>query len=414
MDGNWKRSLEALLVWAIPLVIICAMVLHRPDQRTVVPVYHAASANWLNQETIYIGPLGMNYLPHFAVLYSPFHAMGVPAGDICWRIAITVFFVYSFYRLINLCPTGNRHWNFLLASLFAMPICLGAIRNGQANVLLGAVSALAAVFLIEKRLSAAAVTMAAAVAVKPLGAVMLMLAPFVYRRLALRVAIALVGLLALPFLFGPTDYVISQYQAFYQNLADCSSHGTLLRFSNIYGILSELSIPVSRNQMTFVGLAAASATLAAWLAVAKRGHCLSIQPPPNTETVDGETKLRCDSPKSDHGLMLLALTTSYLMLFNPMAESNGYVILAPAFAAISIRWINDHQHRRLGWFLASVMLAMGLLPEILRRIDPLFVTWWKPLSTVVFLGLLLRVTLRRSQANAVIDDGESTNNRQAA
>lgn len=414
MDGNWKRTIEAVLLWVIPLAIISAMVLHRPDQRTVVPVYQAAAENWFNQETIYIGPLGMNYLPHFAILYSPFSAMGVPVGDICWRVAITALLVFSFYRLINRCCLGNRHWNFLLATLFAMPICLGAIRNGQANVLLGAVSTLAAVFLIEKRWSLAAVAMVGAIAVKPLGAVMLMLAPFVYRHLIPRAAIALLGLIALPFLFGPPGYVISQYQAFYQNLVHCSSHGTILRFSNLFGILSELSIQVSRDQTAVIGLGAASATLAVWLAAAKRSQRLFIQPTSEAE-IGSDNQQSCSSESErKRGLLLLALSTSYLMLFNPMAESNGYVILAPIMAVITIRWIRDEKQRRLGWMLAGVMLGMGLLPEPMRHIDPQFATWWKPLSTVVFIGFLLRVTLRRTSHETELGSSDSITGRKAA
>src|SRR5665213_3767115 len=60
----------AWLLWAVPMLVIAALVAHAPSKHTVtLGSYHLAAENWWAGRNLYVGPAGMNYLPHFAVLY---------------------------------------------------------------------------------------------------------------------------------------------------------------------------------------------------------------------------------------------------------------------------------------------------------------------------------------------------------
>src|SRR5207244_3147947 len=84
------------------------------------------------------------------------------------------------------------------------------------------------------RISAA--VMALALAVKPLGLVLLMLAPVVYAPLRWRLAVAMAGFVLFPFLFAPPGYVVEQHRSFSANIKACAEV-TEHRFADINGIL---------------------------------------------------------------------------------------------------------------------------------------------------------------------------------
>ncbi len=81
-------------------------------------------------------------------------------------------------------------------------------------------------------------------------------------------------------------------------------------------------------------------------------------------------------------LTLVLLGTIYLMLFNPMTEKNSYAIVAPAFAVGAVFSLGAAQTRVLGWFLAFVLVSVGVLPELLWRVDRNFGLWWDPLTVL--------------------------------
>ena len=90
------------------------------------------------------------------------------------------------------------------------------------------------------------------------------------------------------------------------------------------------------------------------------------------------------------GVFLLALATTYLMVFNPMTELNSYVILAPVLAVLALHYFDQPSRRTVGAVLIGVILSMGLLPEIVRPWDPHFALWWFPIMGLVFIGLVIR------------------------
>ena len=72
-------------LWLAPLVVVCVMVARDSSKRSVTPVFHLAAERWRARGDLYADPRGYHYLPQFALLFAPFHALPAPAGDILWR-----------------------------------------------------------------------------------------------------------------------------------------------------------------------------------------------------------------------------------------------------------------------------------------------------------------------------------------
>ncbi len=363
-------TLWGAALWAAALAVIGGIVAIDPLSRTLLPLYHASAARWWDGADIYVhGPNGINYLPPFAIVFSPFHWLGVPAGDIAWRLVSGAWLAWGLRRLLLTAGLGPH---FLLGTVLALPMCLGAMRNGQANLVFAAATVEAVIWLIRGRAWPAAAFLVAAVAVKPIGLATLLLAPAVYRRIGLPLAVSLVLLAAFPFLFAAPGYVIEQYQDFWHNIAACSAIAEN-RFANVFGIMRALGFEPAGAISTALSLCGAMPALGLWLALGSR------------------------SAEPQRGLLLLSIATSYLMLFNPMNESNGYVIVAPAMAAMSLRWLDQPGRRKQGWALGAIMLSIGFGPTIAlgAGFGHGFGLWWKPLVTLVFLAMVVAEALPR-------------------
>ena len=61
------------------------MMLNDPSFRSMTPSYHETVVRWWAQQPIYTGPAGFNYLPVFAVLFTPIEALPLSLGEIVWR-----------------------------------------------------------------------------------------------------------------------------------------------------------------------------------------------------------------------------------------------------------------------------------------------------------------------------------------
>jgi hypothetical protein len=357
----------AIALWVIPMVVLSILSALRPLNRSVTMSYHDATSHWWTHENLYVGPSGMNYLPHFVVLYSPFHFLPLPACEVLWRLCAAAALGGGLWKMMRqLFPAGPDR-PFLWATLVTMPLCMTSLRNGNANALFGGLVLLSVVALLKQRWWAAVLLMTLATALKPLGIVLLMLAPLVYGPVRWRIPIAVAGLVIFPFLFGPTSYVLSQHKEAWRNLQSCavvSEH----RFADINGILrtfgTELGPTVSKLARVFAGGFAALL----WLWGGRRlGLRLSA-------------------------LWLHALATGYLMLFNPMNEENSFGILAPALGGWAALFLFDPEvkaGRNIGWSIVVMALSMGLLPNLVRPIfGNHFALFWHPLMAIVFLGLL--------------------------
>jgi len=359
-------------VWLIALVVISVMVWIDPVGRTLTDLYRDTTQNWLHQRPLFTGPGGMNYLPHFSLLFYPFDAMPIPIGDIVWRWTEAIVLVWGIWRVVRHQFEKDAVVAFAWVLLLALPLSLGAIRYGQANALLSGVMLHAIASLSLQQWWRAAGWLILALAIKPLALVMILLVPFAYSAMRWRLVEAFLLFYIVPFLFASVDYVLWQYFATIQNLGECSvvrEH----RFANLTGLFRTFGFELPNTVDLFLRLVASLGTLGVWLWI-----------------------IRCNTQPA-RGLWLLSLTTAYLMLFNPMNETNGYIILAPAISIWAVFALSRPQFATLGWWLVILVLSAGLLPEPLRPLfGNAFGLFWYPLITIAFLWSIIRFQLNQS------------------
>ncbi|MGB8353678.1 MAG: glycosyltransferase family 87 protein [Chthoniobacteraceae bacterium] len=384
----------AVGLWVLSLVVICVRAFCDPTANTVTVPYSLASKAWWGGGRVYIGPGGMNYLPHFAIIFSLFDAMPAPFGEILWRVfafALVTTGLWRFCRRLGGAAPhsdasgmnvsggdvheknasgGDAYTSFFWVTLLTLPLSLAALRNGQANAVFGGMILHAVVSLDSKKWGWAAGWIVLSAAVKPLGIVLALLAPFVYRPLRWRMLLALAALVGFPFLFATPAYVMAQYHAFAGNLKVCAVVNDN-SYADIGGVLRAFHVEMPPLLSKAVRVLGGGVTLMLWMWGSKwlRGPL--------------------------RALWLLALTGSYLMLFNPMNEANSYVIMAPAFALWAVALLRGGECRRTGWAIVFITLSMGVLPSVLYPwLGNGFALVWHPVMTMVFVVLLVPVVMR--------------------
>jgi hypothetical protein len=92
----------------------------------------------------------------------------------------------------------------------------------------------------------------------------------------------------------------------------------------------------------------------------------------------------------DRTLVLLALSTTYIMLFNPRTETNGYVILAPVIAAFAA-----HIWRTPGRSVGLVALGLGCDNYPFHHQTDL---WLKAALSLMFLAYVTYVVVVPARA----------------
>jgi alpha-1,2-mannosyltransferase len=353
---------SAILIWVLTMGFICAGLIFGFSRRNVTPDYHNAVQRWMGGQSVFGS---FHYFPQFVFMFFPFHVLPAPWGDVVWRLLSSGLFALGLWRLIGLVDSRrNTSRLFFFATLIVLVPSFDALRNGQANVIFAAFTIHAAYSLAQSRWSAAAAWMLLALVAKPIGLVMILLAVLVYRDLIWRLAIGIALFLVLPFAFGRAGYVWSQYSESIRHLLDLSVI-TENRFADLNGLLRKLGFGLTGRVSQAVRVVAGGVTAIVWRLGARR---LS-QP--------------------EQACFLLALATTYLMLFNPMTEENGYVIVMPALAYYALRFLLVEERPLLGWGLVLGGLSIGILPEPLRKIIPDFGLWWRPIIMVFFSGILL-------------------------
>jgi hypothetical protein len=381
----WPRDrrqalVAAALLWAVPMLVITVDVILHPLHRSVTPdTYHYAAGQWWVHESLYVGPLGFNYLPHFAILFGPFHFLPVRLGEVLWRWCAVVMLIGGLWQTVTKLLRSEPERSFFWASLISMPLAMSSLRNGQANAHFGGVLLLSVAAILAERWWLALGLMALATAIKPLGIVLLMLAPLVYAPMRWRLPFVVLALAIFPFLFAGPGYVWSQYREAWTNLQACAVV-TEHRFADINGIFRTFGAALPPQASKLVRVAAGALTAGGWWWGAKR-----LREPPTA-------------------LWFYALAASYLMLFNPMNEANSYVILSPAFGVWGAWFLlgpGPQSQRRLGWALVFIALTMGLLPNVLRPLlGNYFALFWHPCMTVVFIVMLTNFVWRSAASPA--------------
>jgi len=361
--SNWRWRALAWVLWVVPQVVFAVTVITRPGKRTVVPLYQEAVQNWWQHLPLYHGPTGMNYLPHFVVLFSPYEWIGRALGEILWRVTAAAGLAAGLWLFCGENRGPDRMKTFVLLSAITLPLCLPALQFGQANAELGAAVLLAAWCLRRQHWTAAAVLLWLATCIKPLGLAAIGLAWAAYPPMWWRLALGLPVFIGLPFLFAPPDYAWRQYLGAWENLRQCAEV-TEHRFADLNGLLRTFGTALM-GKASFAARALAGGAL---MLVCWRASRRELEP--------------------RRSLIWLGCAAGYLMLFNPMFEENSYVILAPALGLMAW-WAYHFGAKQTAGIFAAMVLTMGLLPELLRPLfGNRFALAWHPAMTLVFLAII--------------------------
>lgn len=391
-DTKWLRL--ALAFWLLTALAVVGLVVTHPLYRSTTPIYRDAVANWLAHKAVYSGSQGFNYLPAFLPTYSLFARLPLMAGEILWRWAALAGLGYGFWKWSEQLSALRTGRAFAMATVLALPIGLSALRNGQSSAQLAACLVLAAWFLFEKRWNLATLWLCLSLVCKPLGIPAIGLAGMAFPRVGWRVALGVVLVLVLPYLFAPTDYVTSLYTAFATNLVDCFNPSGRT-FADLNGVLMVFNLKLEGYPSLAVRVASGGAlAVACWV-------------------------IRKDIPDDRRALIWLALSGSYIMLFTPMNEGNSYVMLAPALGLWAVASDVREKHATVKR-IAIISALMVLLPDIVGLVlgkdtGSEFAKFLYPLLTLVFVGTVLRemwidrklaIALRR-QSSVLASEGRS-------
>lgn len=376
MSGHWIVGLRgrrtAWALWALVLLAFTVVTIARPGRNSVTPFYRAASSAWLSGQEMYLQrDQAFNYLPQFAILFSPFASASQRVGDTLWRILQLGVYVSAIRRLAEAAQSGPRDLFFPI-SILALPAALGSAMNGQSNMLLAGAMTHASVEVTHGRRWAVATWLILGLVAKPIAIVMILLLAISDPAMITWFLGGMAPVAAVPLLFDSWPSVVGQYASWYRQLlvvGVIQEH----RYYDISGLLWTLKVHLPIKVSYELGLLAAGLTMAVWFVWARR--------------------LR----QPDYAFALLGLSATYLMLFNPRTESNSYVILSPAIAVMAARLLLV-EGRRVGWLLVGLALALGNA----SCGDPIWVLtrlWLKPTVALAFGGFLICEAARRKRAS---------------
>lgn len=351
--------LVAGLIWAAVFIVVLSLRLTDKIHGNSYAFYEAAGHRWLNREPLYDLTTieGFQYFPQAALMFAPLAALGWPWGNILWRVLEWGLLIFGVRRCTaELIPT-RRDEGFLLASCFAVGPAIGPLGNGQANLLLAALSLHVAADIMQGRWWRGAGVAAFGVAMKPMFAVLALLVLALYRPMRWRIPLALFVAFLVPWLVADPAYVAEQYATLLPKLslgAKPEPH-----YEDLRGMVATFGWVIPHHVATVLRVAAALATLAIGV-VARR---------------------RVREPYAV--ALIVGLAAAYLMVFNPRSQSSSYAIPGAIVAVLAAMYLYE---RRKGAFAVAlvVQVAFTLNHNYLLPIE----LWLKPLASIA-LGVFL-------------------------
>jgi alpha-1,2-mannosyltransferase len=343
--------------------------------RSVTPEYRRAAKLWWTPGPIY-GEAGSKhgflYLPQAAVLFTPFALLPASVGEPLWRVVSIGVYAWGVLALCRVASGGGVKLTplFTLATVLAIPAAMGSAQNGQTNLIIGGLFALAAAGLVDRRWWSAAACLVVALAFKPVVLVLIGLAGVVYlRAMGWRLAVGMAVLAALPLVHHDPAWALAQYPGAMDKMLAAADPDDL--FQDVGGLLAEFGVEPGEGVLLWVRAIAAPATLVLSLLAARRLTPVWA------------------------GLTLLGLGVSYIMLFNPRTEGVTYAMLGPiaaVFAGVEVV--------RRRWGIALVLVAFCVLLQFSRVVTGGANYWVRPLGTLVFAAYLCAGIARRERAGA--------------
>lgn len=358
LDRERRWTTLAVLAWGILLLVLTAIFLIDPNEKTGFAPYLMGAERWVDERPIYsFKPnKGFVYSPTIAVFFSAFTLVPVFLANILWRwlsVAVLLGGLLAVFRWgpFRHIPARLRGLVFLLV----LPVAAGNLHSGQANavvvgLLLGAVAAACAGHWTWVALAVAG---AFYWKIYPLalGLLLVLVAPW---KLSWRLILAMGVLAFLPFAFESWDYVAGQYQQWaVTRMADNRFvYPIAIAPLDLWFVLVRVGqLPLSVTAYQILRLAAGA--VLAGLVVYGLGRRWP------RERVLGA---------------IFTLSCVWMLLLGPASESLTYLILTPAAAlAVVESW---HGRMPLAARVAAT-LGYGLLVAAILRVG-FFSGWQSP------------------------------------
>ncbi len=364
----WSKC--AWLVWTVVLVILVLRPILVSHRGTSFDTYHQAGSHWLQGGDVYTQWMGFVYSPVVAAFFAPFAYLPVPLANILWRLLNALVLLVGLTAVVKTdLFNGIKEKHYGLLYILLAPLAIGNIDISQANPLVEGLLLLAIAAVYTERWSSAALCVAIATCFKiypiAVGLLICLIAP---RRFSWRMLIALLLLLAIPFLFQHWSYVSSQYQAWIRTRTSDDRRQwpvEKLPLDLWFLIHWVLHLPIPAKVYSLIQLGTAGA-LACFCAV---------------QTWRGWAKKRVLTG-------LFCLVSIWMTLCGPATESYTYLILVPAIILALIQSFDTPQPDRLR-ALVTAAFALQLSAAARASFLPHFKPFWAlavlPLSGLIFL-----------------------------
>ncbi|CAN5269856.1 hypothetical protein BH10PLA2_BH10PLA2_10430 [soil metagenome] len=375
----WVAASCWLLVFAgLFIRLLVANGLH-----SVYPIFSDAARCWQRGEDMYWpyhkvqGLDSYRYTPAITAFFSIFAGLSDRQGSIVW-LTLSAFLLVTalvwWLRVSMPRPLGLAQ--LAGVALLVLAFAAGNLHNGQTNTIVTAMLLIAAAGTCTERWNLAAACLVVAILFKVYPVAFALLLALVFpRQLIPRLALGLVAGLAFPFVIGRPDYVLQQYQNWFDLLlTDDRKHADLsICYRDLWLLIRVYDLPVSTSIYTLLqGLGALAAA----------GICFFGQ--------------RAGLAVRPLTMLCLNMAALWMMLLGPATESSTYLILAPTLAwFVFDSWQNPHFRLEaallgicLTCFLAAHMSVW--FPETVRRGAILF----QPVATLFLAGVLIPRAVR--------------------
>lgn len=283
------------------------------------------------------------YLPISLLVYAPFTLVNPSLAAGFWQVTFAAVFTLACYVLtMALLPNGagklKPQWLAGYVLLINVPAAWFNFKGVQASIIMTGSMLLAAVAVMRSQWAKAALWLLIGFVFKPLALVMALLCAALCRGMRVPLLFALIVIVALPFLFFDTHYLIAQYRDLEFKLwliATAPPQDWPYR-ADISTLLAAFGIDFPKPVSVTVRMAAAIGALyLAW-----RVH--------RTE------RLR------SFGLALLMLSACYINLFSPRNEFLSFIVLTPSLAVLAFLLLARDQADWRGWLLIIAALILGM------------------------------------------------------
>jgi Glycosyltransferase family 87 len=336
---QWKWPLFAAAVWFNASLAVAIVAIGSPNGHTVFNIYAVACHQWWVGEDMFLRQVTTNelyrYSPTFSVLTAPFALFQPGVGNALWKLANAAVFVLGLWVWCRRGLPGQLNRDQIAAVfLLAMPVAVGSLYIGQANLMMTGLVLLSLTAIAEDRWWWAAGFLAVATLIKafPL-ALAMVLAVLFWRTFPLRFLVALLVGLAFPFATQRPEYVLDQTARWFHHLTE-SVELNRERLRSLDHLLDVAGAGVKPSLFLMAGAAAGAAVLAVSLLAQWKG-----------------------AERREVLLRLAAWFLTWAVLFGPSTENVTFGILAPvvAWAVVDAFSWPGMWFRRV-WLLLSLYL----------------------------------------------------------